>query len=44
VLGHSLRQITRHVVLTMGLHEEAARQTIFKFFRYLIQEEILKIS
>jgi hypothetical protein len=28
----------------MGLHEEAARQTIFKFFRYLIQEEILKIS
>jgi hypothetical protein len=44
VLGHSLRQITRHVVLTMGLREESARQTVFQFFRYLVQEEILRIS
>jgi len=44
VLGHSLRQITQHTALIMDLQEETARQKIFQFFQYLVQEEILRIS
>jgi hypothetical protein len=44
VLGHSLDQITHSVALLMDTGDEAARQKIFEFLRYLIREEMLGFS
>lgn len=44
VLGCSLKQMIRYVARSMDLEDEIASQKIFDFFRYLIREEILRIS
>jgi hypothetical protein len=44
VLEHSLGQITQHIALVMDWQEETAKQKVFQFFQYLVQEQILGIS